>query len=285
MAQLGNKNELRVSRISPYSTFLDGGDLGEVMLLRDSNSLKPEIGDKLTVFVYIDTDDTLVATTDQPQIVAGQCGSLQVVSLTQSGAFLDWGLKSDLFLPRSEQMGNCSVGSQCVVVALVDEGNQRMIASSRLYNYLDEENDRQFAADQQVDLIVSQRTDMGYRAVVNGTHLGMLYHNEIFKDLRPGDAHKGYVKALRDDGKIDLILQKPSIGARSTIENKILQNLKKNGGISHLTDKSPPAEIYKTYGISKKAYKHALGALYKSRLILLSKEQISLVDKSAGKGV
>lgn len=283
MPQLGKLNELSVCRISPYSTFLDAGRFGEAMLLRDPAHPKYEPGEKLTVFLYIDTDDTLVATTQVPAIAAGQCGSLNVVALTASGAFLDWGLKADLFLPRSEQMGDTSVGSSCVVVAVVDEENQRMIASSRLYNYLAEENNQTFTADQPVELIISQRTDLGYRAVINGSHLGMLYHNEIFKPLVVGDQHKGFVKALREDDKIDLILQKPGVQARSEIENRILDNLKKNNGVSRLTDKSPPAEIYKTYGISKKAYKHAIGALYKGRLILLSKEQISLVDRPGGK--
>lgn len=277
MAQLGKINELEVCRKSPYSTFLDGGELGEVMLLRETAHKQSQVGDTLRVFVYMDTDDTLVATTQIPDIVAGQCGSLTVVAKTDNGAFLDWGLKADLFLPRSEQAGETTVGRACVVLALVDDSNQRMIATSRLYNHLTEENNRTFVADQAVDLIICQHTDLGYRAVINGSHLGMLYHNEIFKTLSVGDRTRGYVKALRDDDKIDLVLQKPSVEARSQIENQILDHLKKNNGVSQLTDKSPPAEIYQTYGISKKAYKHAIGALYKGRLIKLTKEQISLL--------
>lgn len=278
MADLGKVNELRVSRISPYSVYLDGGDLGEVMLLKDPATKTAAVDDLLNAFVYIDTDDTLVASTILPDVQAGQCASLQVVALTDSGAFLDWGLKSDLFLPRSEQMGETSVGSRCVVVALVDDNNHRMIASSRLYQHLPEEHDDDFEADEKVTLIISQRTDLGYRAVINGTHLGMLYHDEIFKPLKVGDMQGAYIKALREDGKIDLILQRPGIEARSEIETKILDHLKKNKGVSHLTDKSPPAEIYRTFGISKKAYKHAIGGLYRSRLILLSKEEIRLVE-------
>lgn len=279
MAELGQVNELPVSRMSPYSIFLDGGDLGEVMLIKDHQSNELAVGEVVRVFVAIDTDDTLVGSTKIPDLVAGQCGSLEVVALTDNGAFLDWGLKSDLFLPRSEQSGETSVGSHCVVVALVDDNNNRMIASSRLHKYLSEENDQNFKEDQQVTTLVSQRTDMGYRVVVDGTHLGMLYHSEIFTPLKVGDTHTAYVKALREDGKIDLILQRPSKEARSEIELKILDQLKNNNGESHLTDKSPPAEIYKVYGVSKKAYKHALGALYKNRLVLLSKEKISLVEK------
>lgn len=278
MAELGKVNELRVSRISPYSVYLDGGDLGEAMLLKDPAAKTAALDDVLSAFVYIDTDDTLVASTILPAVQANQCAALQVVALTDSGAFLDWGLNSDLFLPRSEQMGETSVGSRCVVVALVDDNNQRMIASSRLYQHLSEEHDGHFESDEKVTVIVSQRTDLGYRAVVNGTHLGMLYHDEIFKPLKVGDTHSAFIKALREDGKIDLILQRPGIEARTEIETKILDHLKKNEGVSNLTDKSPPAEIYKTFGISKKAYKHAIGGLYKSRIILLSKEEIRLVE-------
>ena len=278
MAQLGKVNQLSVSRISPYSTYLDGGDLGEVMLLKDSATLGLEVGGTVSVFVYLDTDETLVGSTTIPTLVEGQCGCLTVVAQTDSGAFLDWGMKSDLFLPRSEQMGDSSVGSQCVVVALLDENNSRMIASSRLYKYLPEVSDGAFTAQQQVELIISQRTDIGYRAVVNGSHLGMLYHDEIFNTLKVGDSHSGFIKAIREDGKIDLILQRPGKEARSELESKILQHLKQNNGVSGLTDKSPPPEIYRTFGVSKKAYKQAIGALYKSRLITLSKAQITLAE-------
>ncbi len=278
MAELGKVNELRVSRKSPYSVYLDGGDLGEVMMLKDPAAKTASVDDVFKVFVYIDIDDTLVGSTVLPAIQAGECASLQVAALTDSGAFLDWGLNSDLFLPRSEQMGETSVGSRCVVVALIDDNNQRMIASSRLYHHLPEEHDNDFAPDEKVSLIVSQRTDLGFRAVINGSHLGMLYHDEIFSELKVGDTPTAYIKALREDGKVDLILQRPSIEARSEIEQKILDYLKNNKGVSHLTDKSPPAEIYRTFGISKKAYKHAIGGLYKSRLILLSKQEVRLVE-------
>ena len=278
MAQLGKVNQLSVSRISPYSTFLDGGDLGEVMLLKDSAVSGLEVGDSLSVFVYLDSDETLVGSTRLPSLVEGECGCLTVVAKTDNGVFLDWGLKSDLFLPRSEQMGDSSVGSQCVVVVLLDENNSRMIASSRLYKYLPEVTDGECEALQKVELIISQRTDIGYRAVVNRSHLGMLYHDEIFNTLKVGDVHSGFIKSIREDGKIDLILQRPSNEARSDLESKILDHLKQNNGASHLTDKSPPPEIYQTFGVSKKAYKKAIGALYKNRLITLSKEQIELAE-------
>lgn len=277
MIKLGDTNRLSISRIGAYDIYLDGGDLGEV-LLTDSAVESPVVGDKLEVFVYIDADDTLIGTTATPKITAGQCAALSVVALTNNGAFLNWGLKSDLFVPRSEQLGEMSVGSRCVAYAMLDETSERMIASTRLYKYLEDENDHVFKKNQRVDLLISQKTDLGYKAVVNGTHLGVLYSSEVFGDIQIGDSVRGYIKAPREDGKIDLILQQPGASARTDAEIKVLDYLKKHNGESTLTDKSPPEQIYKTFGISKKVFKNAIGGLYKNRLVVLSKEKITLVN-------
>ena len=287
MINLGTKNRLRISRVGAYDIYLDGGESGEVLLLDGGkgDSVTGTLtdtdgyaeGKELEVFVYLDVDDTLMATTTIPRVSAGECACMSVVALTNNGAFLDWGLRSDLFVPRSEQLGEMSVGSRCVAYAMLDKTSDRMIASTRLYKYLQDENHGAFKPKQRVDLLVCQKTDLGYKAVVNGTHLGVLYKNEVFTDLDIGDSCDGYIKALREDNKIDLILQTPSVSARSEIETKILNHLKKHGGESAITDKSPPEIIYKTFGISKKAYKSAIGGLYRNRLILLSKEKISLV--------
>ncbi len=289
MINPGKKNRLRVSRVSPYGIYLDGGNSGEVLLsgggtnaLKSGSSSGDTVahteGEELEVFVYMDVDNTLMATTTMPHVVAGECASMKVVALTHHGAFLDWGLRSDLFVPRSEQLGEMSVGSCCVAYAMLDKTTDRMIASTRLYKYLPDENHAEFKPNQRVDLLVCQKTDLGFKAVVNGTHLGVLYQNEVFTDLAVGDSCHGYIKALREDNKIDLILQMPGVSARSEIETKILKHLKEQGGESAITDKSPPEEIYRVFGISKKAYKSAIGGLYKNRLIVLSKEKISLVS-------
>lgn len=277
MIKLGHINRLAISRIGAYDIYLNGGDSGEI-LLTDSDVEEPEVGDVLEVFVYIDADDTLIGTTTIPRIEAGTCATLSVVALTNNGAFLNWGLKSDLFVPRSEQLGEMSVGTRCVAYAMLDKTSDRMIASTRLYKYLEDENDGAFKKDQRVDLLICQKTDLGYKAVVNGTHLGVLYSGEIFSDIQIGDAVRGFIKGPREDKKIDLILQPSGAGARTDAEIKILDYLKKHGGESRLTDKSPPEEIYKTFGISKKVFKNAVGGLYKNRLVLLSKEKITLVD-------
>ena len=284
MINLGKINRLRINRVGAYDIYLDGGDSGEVLLLDstkdDGDAAGYTEGDELEVFVFIDVDDTLVATTTIPSVIAGGCAAMNVVALTRNGAFLDWGLRSDLFVPRSEQLGEMAVGSRCVAYAMLDKTSDRMIASTRLYKYLEDENHANFKPNQRVDLLICQKTDLGYKAVINGTHLGVLYRNEVFTDLAIGDSCTGFVKALREDHKIDLILQTPSVSARSEVETKILNYLKKHGGESTITDKSPPDEIYKTFGISKKAYKSAIGGLYRNRLILLSKEKVTLVKKA-----
>jgi len=277
MIEIGKVNTLKVTRKGPYGTYLDGGEHGEVLLLRAGAPKDNAPGDELVVFIYIDSDDTLVASATVPKIEAGQCAALQVVSLTDHGAFLDWGLNADLFVPRSEQMGDMSIGSKCVVIAMLDESSDRMIASAKLYQHLRDEDDGSFTASQGVDLLVCQRTDLGYKAVINNTHLGMIFHNEVFADVQIGDKRKGYIKAIREDGKIDLALQVTGAAARDDLETRILEFLKSNDGVTTLTDKSPPQVIYNTFGVSKKAYKKALGGLYRNRLIVLGKEKVELV--------
>jgi predicted RNA-binding protein (virulence factor B family) len=276
MVELGSINTLQVTRTGPYGTYLDGGELGEVRLLRAGAPADAEPGTELSVFVYVDTDDTVVASAEPPKIVAGECNALKVVALTDHGAFLDWGLNSDLFVPRSEQMGDMAVGSISVVLAMVDDDSQRMIASAKLFRYLPDQSDDEFQDGQPVSLLICQRTDLGYKAVVDGTHLGMLYHNEVFSPLGIGDQREGFVKQVRPDGKLDLTLQQAGAAGRDELESKILEHLRQLNGSSELTDKSAPQAIYNTFGVSKKAYKKALGGLYRNRLIVIGKDRIEL---------
>ena len=279
MAEPGQICMLRVARIGARSVFLDGGALGEIMLAPTTDRAM-EIGSQLQAFVYVDADGSLMASTRLPRVVAGQVACLQVVALTSSGAFLDWGMHADLFVPRSEQIGDMRIGSQCVVLAMLDEQTSRMIASARLYQYLPDDNDGRFKEHQQVSLLVCQRTELGFKLVVNGTHLGMLYHNEIFTPVRIGDQLQGYIKAARPDGKLDVALQKTGHHKHGEVEEAIIEHLKANKGVSAVTDKSAPEAIYRTFGVSKKTYKQALGALYKARRIVIAKDKISLIDNN-----
>ena len=284
MISLGKMNRLKVSRIGAYDTYLDGGDLGEVLLAKEpsvgkSPDSKRQTGEELDVFVYIDADETVMATTIRPKVLAEQCAAMTVTGLSDSGAYLDWGLTADLFVPRSEQMGEMTIGSRCVAYAMVDRQSQRMIASTRLYKYLSDENKQDFSAGQQVELLICQQTDLGFKAVIDGRFIGLLYNNEIFSRLNVGDSCTGFIKSEREDNKIDLILQKPGAQARSEIELQILDYLKRHGGELTLTDKSPPEKIYKQFGVSKKVYKNALGGLYRNRMIVISKEKVTLAEQ------
>lgn len=277
MIRLGQVNRLEVIRNTSIGCMLDGADLGEVLLVPGQVSIDAQVGDDIEVFVYRDADHSLMATSTRPYVVAGRVACLEVVALTDKGAYLNWGLNFDLFMPRSEQLGDMRVGRRCVVYAMLDLNSDRVIATARLHEHLSEINEGQYREGQQVEVLVSQKTDLGFRVVIDRTHLGMLYHNEVFTAIEIGDLLPAFVKAVRDDNKIDLTLQQSGRRKIGKIEDKILQHLRSNGGKSHLTDKSPPDEIYRQFGVSKKVYKQALGSLYKARCIALNKRQITLI--------
>jgi predicted RNA-binding protein (virulence factor B family) len=277
MAKLGQTQTLKVDRISVVGCVLNGDALGDIMLLPQAGANTLAVGDSADVFVYRDADGATMATTVQPAVVAGQVACLEVVALTAKGAFLDWGMHFDLFVPRSEQLGDMRVGSRCVVYAFLDENSERMIATARLHEHLSEYNQGQFKQGQQVQVLVCQSTELGFRVVIEGTHLGMVYHNEVFSKISIGDAIPAFVKEVRGDDKLDLTLQRAGRQQLGGVEAEIIAHLQAGNGTSTLTDKSPPEAIYKQFGVSKKVYKQALGSLYKKRMIEVSKQVITLV--------
>jgi len=237
------------------------------------------VQDWLDLFIYLDSEDRLIATTETPKVMVDECAFLKVVAVTPVGAFLDWGLPKDLLVPFNEQDRPMEVGKSYVVVVTLDDATNRIMASSRLYDYLEEEADEDIEVGQQVELMISGQTDLGYKAVINHDYLGLIFRNEVFRDLPPGTELTGFVKHIRDDGKIDLRLESNKQTTVELLEDKILQQLKNNGGVSQLTDKSPPEAIYRSYEVSKANYKRALSSLYKQRKILITHEQISLSDE------
>lgn len=214
-----------------------------------------------------------VMTQEKPK--AGECAFLKAVTVTKTGAFMDRGEEKDLLVPISQQLTPIVEGRSYVVYQYLDP-QQKIIGSTKLHNFLDERA-KDMAPGEEVDLLIVGETGLGYKAVVNGTHLGLLYKGEVFKTLRPGDKTKGYIKAIRGDRKIDLALQRQTRKSREDLADRILAFLKANDGTSTLTDYSPPEAIYKQYGVSKGNYKKALGALYKQRLISVSKDKIMLL--------
>ena len=210
-----------------------------------------------------------------PKAQLGECALLKAVTVTKTGAFMDCGLERDLLVPISQQLTPMIEGQSYVVHLFLDP-QQNIIGSTKLHNFLDERA-KDMAPGEQVDLLIVNESEMGYKAVINGTHLGLLYKGEVFRPLRPGDKTKGYIKAVREDRKIDLSLQRQNQQARDELQDRILDFLKANGGTSTLTDYSPPDEIYKQYRVSKGNYKRALGKLYKQRMISLEKDKITLL--------
>ncbi len=276
MANIGKKNRLRIVKSVDFGVYLDGGEHGEILLPRRYLPETWAVGDKLDVFIYLDSEDHVIATTQRPRIMVGQCAYLKVKEVNDFGAFLDWGLSKDLLVPFSEQTTKMKEGNDYVVYCYLDEDSDRIAATTKLHEYLDEYGD-DFKPRQAVSLLICGRTDMGYKAVINNTHLGLIFKGDAFKPLRYGQKVDGYIKSIRNDGKIDLCLQLPGQEAKKELADQILDHLKALGGVSTLTDKSPPEEIYEKFNVSKGSYKKALGALYKRRMIVIEKDQIKLV--------
>lgn len=275
MADLGQFNRLRATRRQDIGLFLDGAELGEILLPRRYLDDSMQAGDWLEVFLYRDSEDRVVATTETPRVQVGECAYLKVIGLNQFGAFLDWGLPKDLLVPFSEQQKKMQKGYSYAVYVYIDEPTQRIVASSRLERHLASEN-CEYGPRDPVDLLIYGRSDLGFKAIVNHRCLGQLYDNETFRRLHFGERLPGFVKQVRPDGKIDLSLQLPGRKAQNQLRDAILSHLEQHEGVSTLTDFSPPDEIYQAYGVSKAKYKKALGNLYREGRIVIEKHQITL---------
>ncbi len=283
MAELGRFNNLRVIRQSDIGVMLAADRYGEVLLPKRYVPKTLEIDDQIDVFLYSDSEDRVVATTQKPKAQVGECAYLKAISRNRVGVFLDWGLPKDLLVPFSEQQKPMQKGYSYTVYLFVDEATDRIAASSRLEEHLSDDASG-FAPRQPVDLLIYGRSDLGFKAVVDGTHLGQLYDNETFRRLHYGERVRGYIKQVRDDGRIDLVLQRPSHLERDRLGEAILTDLRDQGGVSMLTDKSPPEAIYEAFGVSKASYKKALGQLYRQRQIEITKEKITLLSDTAQQG-
>lgn len=276
MLKIGEFNTLAVCDQFPFGFYLESGQKEKVLLPIDEapNNCKP--GQELDVFVYHDSDDRLVATLTQPKVMVNQVAFLKVKQIAKVGAFVDWGLKKDLLVPFSEQDKPMNEGMGYVVYVFQDEDTGRLAGSTILRDFLQEEGPY-FTEKQAVDLLIYGRSDMGYKAVVNDTHLGLIFKDEVIKPLRIGQRTKGFIKRIRDDQKIDLCFQFHDAQARDDLTQQIIEDLEAHGGISTLTDKSSPEEISLRFNVSKGAYKKALGALFKQKRILLDKSKVTLL--------
>ena len=278
MIAIGKFNQLKIIKQHAREVYLDGGESGDILLQATDAPKDCKIGDELNVFVYVDAKDELHATTRIPLAQVDDVAWLKVVSVSQAGAFLDWGLTKDLLLPFSEQTQKVNEGRSYLVKVFLDESN-RIAASMVLDDFIQDEA-FYLKEGQKVDLIIADETDLGTKAIINNEFWGILYRNELFQKLRKGQKTTGYIKKVREDNKIDLVLQIAKYADKvDSVTEKILFKLKSQGGTMLITDKSPPDVIYSAFGVSKKVFKQSVGTLYKKRIISIDKNSISLVEK------
>lgn len=275
----GRYNKLKIIRQTDIGMVLDADEDGEILIPAKYIPRGSEPGDELDVFIYFDSEDRLIATTEKPLVLVGQCAVLTCKAVTKFGAFMDWGLVKDLFVPFREQATEMREGQRYAVTVFTDEISGRIVGSSKINKHLnktplpDEEGD-------EVPLLIAGKTDLGYTAIIHDTHTGIIYHNEVFQPLKIGQRLNGYIGYIRPDGKTDLRLQRAGMAHIGEMADRIYRELKSGNGYIGLTDKSDAEDIYARFGMSKKAWKKAVGTLYKEKLIELTDNGIRLTEKS-----
>lgn len=281
MSLLGKLNRLTVLKDSSPGLFLDGGELGEILLPGDAIPKGARPGDMLEVFIYRDSEDRLVATTLKPLAKVGDFAALKVTEIhPRMGAFLDWGLRKDLLLPNAEQERRVQVGDTVVVYVFIDHQTERIIATTRLEGHIDH-TPPTYKTGYEVSLLISSETPLGYNAIINNSRLGLLYRSELATPLEIGQRCEGFVRTIRPDGKIDLGLDPQGYQRVAPLADQILAALRSNNGSLPYSDASPPEEIRTAFQTSKKAFKQALGQLYRQRLIELQDSGIRLKSQKA----
>ncbi len=284
MISLGKTYELDVTKAVDFGFYLDAHDLGEILLPRKHAPHNLSEGDAIEVFLYLDSEDRPIATTQTPAACVGEFAYLKVVDTTPVGAFLDWGLDKDVLVPFAEQHRPMEVGHSYLVCLYIDRADGRITASSKIDSFLDDNASHNFLAQQSVNLIIANSTELGYKAIVNHSHWGLLYKTEVFQRLTFGQHISGFIKFIRPDGKIDLSLQPPESGrqARDNDAQVILAYLRNEDGFAAVHDKSDPQLIAELFGMSKGAFKKAIGGLYKQRIIIIEKDGIRLIENQTG---
>ena len=274
MIEIGKFNQLTVNK-RDFDVYFDGGELGDILLPASEVPENCKIGDSFNVFVYSGVKGQLTATFIKPLAEVDDIAWLKAVSVSHAGGFLAWGLPKDLLVPFSEQRYEMVAGKYYLVKIFLDDEN-RIAATMKFEDMIIEES-YYFKEGEKVSAIIAEKTDLGFKAIVNNSHWGVIYENEIFQPLKKGQTVTAYIKQIRPDKKIDLILQAPGYGKVEELTDKILRKLKENDGFLALSDKSPPEQIYEMFGVSKKVFKQAIGALFKQKLIDLDKQSIRLL--------
>ncbi|MDO6487871.1 S1-like domain-containing RNA-binding protein [Colwellia sp. 6_MG-2023] len=273
--EIGKYNTLTVVAVTPTGVYLDGGDLGEILLPNRHVPSDCKIGNSIKVFIYLDSAERITATTEKVLGQVGEFVSLKVVQVNKMGAFLDWGLPKDLLVPYNQQHSEMEVGKYYLVRIFLDQRTERVAASSKLDKFIDIWP-AEYQQGDKVKLIIGGKTDLGFKAIVNDLHWGLLYDNEIFQPLRIGKKIDGYIKQVREDGRLDLILTRGSKNTVKSFADKLVDALQKNNGFLPLHDKSAPELIQRTLGVSKKTFKATVGNLLKNGKLTIEKDGIRL---------
>ncbi len=274
--KIGEYNHLRIIKEVPFGLYLDGYE-DEILLPLQYVPESYEIDQFIDVFIYRDSEDRIIATTLHPKATINQFAYLEVKAVTPLGVFMDWGLAKDLFVPFSQQFQKMSVGRSYLVYVYLDAQTDRIVASARIEKFLPLTDGSEFTIGDKVDAIPFEHTDLGIKCLVNNCKIGMLFKNQVFTNLTFGEKHPVYISNIRPDGKLDLRLEAVGMQRIDSQAERILTALKENNGVLHLHDKSPAEEIYAQMGMSKKDFKKGVGSLYKSKLIALHADCISLL--------
>lgn len=278
MIRIGKNNLMQVVKILHFGAYLDGEDFGEILLPKKYVPMDLQPEDFIDVFLYMDSDDRPVATTLKPYAQVGEFAFLRVAAVETTGAFLDWGLPKDLLVPYREQKQRLIKNRSYLVYVYLDTDTDRIAASTKIEKFLDL-SPAEYEKGEEVQLIISGQTELGYTAIINHKHRGLLFENDVFRDLKKGERLTGFVKNIRADKKIDLTLQRPGYEKIDALSSQILEALQANKGFLAVNDNSSPEVIYSKFGISKKNFKKAVGALFKKRLIRIEDKGIKLLKK------
>ncbi len=276
MIKIGQINSLEVIKKADFGVFLDGDDYGSVLLPNKHVPEGTELGDHVEVFLYFDSESQLAATIDKPIAQVGEWGLMKIEGINQTGAFVNWGIKEkDLLIPFSEQRARFTAGQNILVYVYTDKASGRIVGTTKFNKWLDK-TPANYEVNEEVDLIIAERSQLGYKAIVNGKHWGMIFPSDVFGKLFIGKKLKGYIKQVREDGKIDLSLQKVGVAKMDDLSSKIIDLLEKKGGFLPLNDKSSPEAIFDAFRTSKGTYKKTIGGLYKQGKIVIEKDGIRL---------
>ncbi len=274
--ELGKYNTLTIVRHTSVGFFLEDENGDDVLLPVKWVPEGAKEGDEVEVFIYLDSEERPIATTMKPKAIVGEFAFLKAKQVTSIGAFMDWGLEKDLFVPFIEQEGRMQEGQWYIVYVYVDKMTDRITGSAKIESFV-EKRDIMLKPDQEVKLLIGKQTPLGYNVIVDNQYMGLIYENEIFKNVTTGDRTTGYVKNIREDDKIDIILQKPGYAAVEPNAQKILDILKSHDGYLDLNDKSDPDEISRRLEMSKKTFKKAIGGLFRQKLIVIEDDGVRLV--------